>query len=100
MGGLSDQPPLFSPKLRFRKIHRLAAAVVQIGFIVFEHALAEIQNSIGGDLFQQNGGIVPPEDVSGIMGIGCGCIGGIPVKADSIVLKGTVGGVDPHVSEA
>ena len=100
MGGLGDKPPPFSPKLRLRKIHRLAAAVVQIGFIVFEHALAEIQNSIGGDLFQQNGGIVPPEDVSGIMGIGCGYIGGIPVKADSIVLKGTVGGVDPHVSKA
>lgn len=90
----------FLTELSLRQIHRLAAAVVQIGFIVFEHALAEIQNSIGGDLFQQNGGIVPPEDVSGIMGIDCGYIGGISVKADSIVLKGTVGGVDPHVSKA
>ena len=49
----------FLTELGLRQIHRLAAVVVQIGFIVFEHALAEIQNSIGGDLFQQNGGIVP-----------------------------------------
>ena len=85
---------------RFGEVYHLAAAIVQIGFIVFKQALTEIQGEICcRNIFQQHTGAVSGEDIAGKSGVAGRNIGGVVVKADVIVCKGAVRGIGPHIAE-
>lgn len=85
----------FLPKHRLAGIHRLAAAVIDVGSIAGENGLGKVQFMVSGCVFQQNGCSIVGKGIFGktsIVDIGTFRI---KVEAGLIIFKSAAGGVGP-----